>query len=330
MKSPGRLPLFALFLVAFGLLTSPGRCADKAAAVGAVKLLTIGNSFADNSTAFLPDLAKAAGKQLTLFRADLGGHSMQQHVGYLQAYEANHADPKGCPYKKTDPVTGKVRNISLCEALESEAWNYVTIQQLSTLSFKPETYEPYARILIDYIHKHAPKAKILVHETWAYRENHPFLASERITQQKMFQGLREAYHQLASRYSLEIIPVGDAVQAARTKPWWGLRSGTAFHGSGPKPGAAPGKPGQLTLALKPEIDSKQGKDVLSPDGRHCNVSGEYLGASVFYEKLFDHVEGNRFVPPNMTPDDTAALQKIACDTVCENNPHPQAVAEKAK
>ncbi len=60
-----------------------------------VKVLTVGNSFADDACALLPDLAKAGGKDLFLVRANLGGHSLAQHVGYLQAYEANADDPKG-------------------------------------------------------------------------------------------------------------------------------------------------------------------------------------------------------------------------------------------
>jgi len=330
MPAMRRFPSFAFLFATLLLLTAPGRGDEKTTPAAAVKLLTVGNSFSSNSTAFLPDFAKAAGKQLILFRADLGGHSLQQHVGYLQAYEANHTDPKGSPYKKVDPRTGKVCNISLCAALESEPWDYVTIQQVSHLSFRAETYEPYARILIDYIRQHAPKAKILIHETWAYREDHPLLASERITQQKMFKGLREAYRQLASRYSLEIIPVGDAIQTARSQPQWEFHPDKTFDFANPKPGALPADTGGLNAGWSWGHDPKTGKEKLVLDAKHCNVPGRYLGAAVFYEKLFSHVEEVTFVPPKMKPDDAAALRKIAHDTVMENKLQAETAVGKAQ
>jgi hypothetical protein len=115
-----------------------------------VKLLTIGNSFADNAIALLPELAKAGGKTITIFPANLGGHSLKQHAIYVQAFEADPNDPKGRAYKKRkDPRTGKIRDFSLREALQSEDWDVVNIQQVSNLSFKPDTYQPYANILIE-------------------------------------------------------------------------------------------------------------------------------------------------------------------------------------
>src|SRR5262245_48343413 len=63
--------------------------------VETVKILTVGNSFANDSVAYLEAIAKAAGKQAIVFRANLGGHSLEQHVGYINAFEKDPADPKG-------------------------------------------------------------------------------------------------------------------------------------------------------------------------------------------------------------------------------------------
>ena len=93
----------ALCLLIGSLAAPVIRAADPASAPGAprtsAKILTVGNSFADNAATFLPDLAKAGGKQLICYRADLPGHSLKQHAGYIEAYEANPGDPKGSPYK---------------------------------------------------------------------------------------------------------------------------------------------------------------------------------------------------------------------------------------
>ena len=109
--------VLAFYLLAFfcvplascdaGLAQTPG------APRASIKLLTIGNSFADNSVFFLPGFAKASGRQLLVFKANLGGRSLQQHAGYLQAFEADPNDPKGRAYKaQDDPRTGGKKDFS--------------------------------------------------------------------------------------------------------------------------------------------------------------------------------------------------------------------------
>ncbi|HSI85599.1 MAG: DUF4886 domain-containing protein [Candidatus Methylacidiphilales bacterium] len=186
-----------------------------------LRLLTIGNSFADNALAFLPAIVKAAGKELVLFRANLGGHSLEKHVNYLEAYEKNHDDPFGHAYKnRTHPVTGEKKNFSLKEALESEKWDIVTIQQYSAISFKAETYQPFANRLISYIKQNAPTAQVRLYETWAYRADHPFFKDGKLTQATMYEGVKAAYDKLSSETGLRIIPVGDAFHAMYALPEW--------------------------------------------------------------------------------------------------------------
>lgn len=296
--------LFCFFpLIAWG--TDPAAVKPRQA----VKVLTVGNSFADNSTTFLPALAKSAGKKLVLFRANLGGHSMEQHVSYLEAFEADPANPKGSPYKKrfitevppkpaptpaavtgTDglpvptptPTPDLTPKISLREALESQEWDVVTIQQVSHKSYKPETYQPFANTLIAYIRKYAPKAEILIQETWAYGDDAlaGFNAKNGtdLTQQVMYDGLKAAYQKLSAETGLRILPVGDAFQKAR----------------------------------------EEGITVNSPKDIHANRNGQFLGAAIFYEMFFrDSVEKATFVPAKMDPAMAGILRKIAHQTVAE-------------
>lgn len=247
-----------------------------------LKLLTVGNSFTDNPTHLLPEFAKAGGKKLTLLKCNLGGHSLDQHVGYLQAYEANPEDPKGSPYfKKVDPDTGeKTGGISLKKALLSKPWDIVTIQQVSRKSYKPETYEPYAGILVSYIKQNAPQAEIVVQETWAYGDDalvgYAKGSEAGLTQQKMYDGLKAAYAKLAKDYGFRLMPVGDAFQTARA----------------------------------------QGLVVNLPENIHANLNGEYVGAAIWYEMLFnDNVENVEFVPKDMDPELAKTLRKIAHETI---------------
>lgn len=274
----------ALAILAAPMLTGAAGAADAASPAAAtprvtVKLLTIGNSFADNSTHFLPQLAKAGGKDLVLFRANLGGHSLQQHAGYMKAYEADPKDPKGSPYQvKVDPATGEKKGTSLHDALTRAPWDVVTIQQVSQLSPLPESYQPYAGSLVAYIHQYAPQAKILIHETWAYPDDCPRYQDSKLPYLKnpavMYQGVKSAYTKLSADTGLGIIPVGDAFQAVL---------------SGPKP---------IRLHRKADI--------------HANANGEYLGAAMFYEMIYgERYTATSYLPPGVTAEDASQLREAA-------------------
>ena len=331
-----------------------------------VKLLTIGNSFANDATAYLPAMAKAAGKDLTLFRANIGGCSFERHARHMKAFEANQADPQARPYKgvfirsladdvtapkiasggtEVDPkVKEAPRNMSLQEALQSEKWDYVTIQQLSNESYKFETFEPYAGEIIACVKKYAPTAEIIIHQTWAYREDCP-LYKDGFDQQKMYEGLVAAYGRLAENYGLREVPVGAAMQEARKLPRWTFKfPDPKFNYKEPMPGTLPEQAGSLNVgwtvkkalvtveeavtaggnapagaagtsgdtATKPVKATKVEKLVAALDFKHCNPEGRYLGASVFYGFLFGgKVAENAFVPPAVKPEDAAVLRGIA-------------------
>jgi hypothetical protein len=332
-----------------------------------VKLLTIGNSFANDATAYLPAMAKAGGKDLLLFRANLGGCTFERHARHMKAFELNPDDPEGRPYRGTfirsltDDVTPPgiatggtevdkdakqlPKQFSLREALEAEKWDYVTIQQVSNTSYQFETFEPFAGELIAYVRKYAPTAEIVIHQTWAYREDCP-LYKDGFNQQKMFDGLVDAYNQLAQKYSLRVVPVGTAMQEARKLPRWSFKfPDPNFNYKEPLPGTKPEQAGSLNVGwtvkktmvavpavepapattaggtvTKPATAAKVEKFVASLDFKHCNADGRYLGASVFYGFLFGgKVVENSYVPPGVKPEDALLLRGIA-DNVLVNLP----------
>jgi hypothetical protein len=131
------------------------------AAPQTVHLLTIGNSFADNALTYLPQMVDSTGNILVVSRANLGGASLQRHWKHAEAYEANQADPYGRPYAKG--------TLSLAELLAQAPWNVVTLQQVSSMGHDPKSFHPYIEKLVAYIHERAPQAKIILHQTWAYR-----------------------------------------------------------------------------------------------------------------------------------------------------------------
>jgi hypothetical protein len=277
-----------------------------------VKLLTIGNSFARDALQYLPDFARAGGKIVQVFSANPSGYTLKAHASSVDAFENDPADPRGRPYKNhAHPKTGEMKDFSLKEALEADDWDYVTIQQLSGLSFKPESYEPHAGRLIAYIREHSPGSEILIHQTWAWREDAPEYR-DGFTIEEMHAGTVAAYGQLAERYRLRVIPVGEAFHAARQSPLWKFQfPDPDYDYERPPAGKLPTQPGSLSRGW---FQNKSGGLVLDP--KHSNNAGKYLAGAVFYEVLFNEPvpdEAGGFV--RGTPEQAADLRRIAHETV---------------
>ena len=306
----------------------------EAANVPTVKLLTIGNSLADDTTAYIEAMAKAAGKKVVVFRANLGGHSMEQHVKYLTAFEKDPNDAFGHAYKKRkDPKTGELKDFSLAEALDAEAWDYVTIQQVTQLSFKFESFEPYAGTLVSYTHKHAPTAKVLVLQTWAYRPDNTSLKTWKIDSETMYQGLKSAYDQLAAAYSLGIIPCGDAFHTASALPQWNtIVPDPNFDFANPAVDALPVESQSLQRGWFWRVDKKTGKKTFQLDAKHGTKDGRYLANCVLYNSIFheDPPASSVYCPDGVKPADADILREVAIKTVKATGPTPAAVTPAAQ
>lgn len=293
-------------------------CAEQKDSKHTVKLLTIGNSFANDSLRYLSDIAQSGDKELIVFRANLSGASMERHTGHLTAFLSDPTDENGRPYKGTsDPITGEERKLSLVEALQSDTWDYVTIQQVSHQSFLPDSYEPHASMLIETIKTHAPQAEILIHQTWAYREDHPFFnRGDGFTPLQMYERSRAAYHTLAKRYQLRIIPVGDAFHAARQLPRWTFTPDPTFDYENPPEGALPDQSTSINIGWLWRKAHTTGELVFNLDAIHANVVGCYLGGLVFYEVLFDDSALNiKYAPRELEEEDSKTLRRIAHEQV---------------
>jgi hypothetical protein len=283
-----------------------------------VRLLTIGNSFADDATRHLPGLAKAGGKELEIFRANLGGHSLEQHAGYLLAHEADPADPKGRPYTNHFADSPKTAaKLSLREILQQRDWDIITIQQVSRQSFIADSFEPHASVLVAYLRKHEPDADIFVHQTWAYREDSPLFTEGTVDAANMHARLRANYLALAERHGLGFLPVGDAFAAARKTPRWTFRfPDPNFNYEAPIAPAVPDQTGSLNVGWVWRTDTQTQQRVLRLDSNHANTAGQYLGAAVFYQTIFeDDVTPVAFVPNGLSEADAADLRTIAAATV---------------
>ena len=125
-----------------------------------MNVLAIGNSFSEDATRYLHGIARAGGDKLDVVNLYIGGCPLERHyrnmLSEARAYELQYNGQK----------TGF--SVSLKEALLNRSWDVITLQQASIHSFVYDSYEPYLEELVKYIKTCAPKAKIYLHETWAY------------------------------------------------------------------------------------------------------------------------------------------------------------------
>lgn len=336
-----RLRLFPvarpIAMVATLLFLAPGLRAREAGTP--IRIFTIGSSFAENATQFLPDIAQSRGVTITITKANIGGSDLARHARHHQAWLKDHGDPEGRPY--WDRAEPGAKRHSLVELLQSGTWDYVTLQQFSGDSDKPDTYEPHSAQLIAAVREHAPAARIIVHQTWAYRADHPLffssspaqqspyerlrLARSRdkvqrpapITQQQMYEGLRAAYDQLAARHGLLMIPVADAFQLAQATPEWRFtHPDPDFDYENPAKGTRPKQPGSLIGGWFWHTDRQTGQVSFALDAKHANVAGKYLGACVFFEALTGQdARDIRWRPDELSEDKAASLRRTAHEAV---------------
>ena len=179
-----------------------------------IKVLAFGNSFSNDGTSFIDDIAKADGKDIRVADCSIGGCSLERHYsnmlnGYTD-YSLNYRTING---------TKGFSKVSMQQALISADWDYITIQQVSGLSGKPETFEPYLKELIAYFKELCPNAEILFHATWAYAQNstHQDFPNYNKSQSQMHEAIEDTYLKISQNYGFaRIIPTGEAIRRART------------------------------------------------------------------------------------------------------------------
>lgn len=299
-----RITFLLLSLCLLCRLTAADAPAAKTAKT--VRLLTVGNSFSQNATRQLGNLVTNAGHVLIHQPIVVGGASLELHWGRAAAFEKDPASTNGLYGKQ-----------SLKQHLVALPWDFVTIQQASIKSHDVATYRPFAKQLHDYIKRHAPKAEVLMHQTWAYREDDPRFApatpkaGEPKSQAEMYQQLSLAYATIADELGIRRLPVGDAFYLADTHPKWGYQPDAKYDFKNKDQTALPDQTHSLHVGWR-KAKGKDGKESLSMDGHHANMAGEYLGACVWFEVLYgENVVGNTFVTPGLDKTYARFLQETA-------------------
>lgn len=172
-----------------------------------MKILTIGNSFSDDATRYLHQIARKDGVNLQVTNLSIGGCPLSIH--YKTIFKEN--DMHNLVFNGF--YTGFKANIQ--QALSNDDWDYVSLQQVSHKSPKYETFQPYLSELADMIREIAPEAKILIHQTWAYAQDSKRLTDELgyTKHQDMFKDVKASYDKAAEEIgAYKIIPCGEVFQ----------------------------------------------------------------------------------------------------------------------
>ena len=282
-----------------------------------LRLFVVGNSFSNNATRYLPDLAKAGGHELVMAKAQAGGCSLERHWNALAADLAMAGDAKGKIY------SGK----SLRENLGAGPWDVITLQQYSMHSPDVAMYRPFAQQLAGFLRSAQPGAEIVLHQTWAYRVDAAKFGQigagvNAANNREMWEKSRATYWQVAKELGVRVIPTGDAFWRVNSDPQWSYQSDATFDFKNAVKPALPTQTHSLHVGYRWGADGKLGKDA-----NHANVAGEYLGALVWYGFLFEESPVKlAFVPPGIGPEFAAHLRVVAWQIVQENAPASRQLA----
>lgn len=235
-----------------------------------MKILAIGNSFSQDSTAYVEDIAESIGhRDITAANLYIGGCPLSHHAENLKtnAVEYDYQRHGNGLYKT-----------SIREALKSDTWDVVTLQQVSGLSGLYDTYHPYIDEVYSKVKRLCPNAVVHLNRTWAYEEGsaHPHFEHYNHDRAKMDAAIEDCYQKISAEFSTEIIPVGNVITA---------------------------------LKKLPEFDIAKGGISLYRDAFHLSLTyGRFAAACVWLKKLCGmRLDSVSFVPENA---DAALIQKV--------------------
>ena len=182
-----------------------------------IKILAIGNSFSEDAVEYLWDIMHDAGiEEVIIGNLYIGGCSIDTHWDNMSKNSAKYTF-----YYNDSGKWQKQTSQTVLYALQLEDWDFITVQQVSQDSGKPQTLGNLQNVL-DYVNtnKTNPDAKIYWHMTWAYQfssshEGFPYYGN---SQMNMYNAIISTYTDHVAKYDMisGAIPTGTAVQNLRT------------------------------------------------------------------------------------------------------------------
>lgn len=181
-----------------------------------MKILAIGNSFSDDCMEYVPDILKSMSfNEFFLGNLYIGGCSLSRHYDNIinnnptYEYRTNCGDgwTTECDYKLSD-------------ALASQDWDYISMQQASGFSGEIESYSVLDSLITEVRKICGNSPRIVWHMTWAYQGNstHGDFPKYGCDQMKMYRSIADVVQGriVPDGRFFAVIPSGTAIQNART------------------------------------------------------------------------------------------------------------------
>jgi len=346
MKSQSIPPLQIFILLAtaafcFGAPANPAPLSDKKD----VKLLVFGASWSHGIIEDFPEISAAAGKKVEVRCMRIAG--LKNYLKAIELAETSPDDPKSWVHLETDYKA----DVRVKDELLSKPWDMVVIQRNSLADKDADEAVATAGKLIAFIKKQAPKAKIGIYQTHAYRGDSELLpqvipkgwpSGKPFTEHDSWEATRALCQKIAKDNHILLIPVGDAFEnVCKDKQWGWTAPDPKFDYKNPsRTGSPETEKNSLVIGFRWLPEEKTDKDGrIHKVDDHPNNLGRYLYGAVFYESLFgDTVVGNSYIPKASpgknaakgsdfdtaldkpaTPERIRSLQNVAHEAVSESS-----------
>ena len=182
------------------------------------KILAVGNSFSVNALKHVYSILNSFGiNEIVVGNLCIGGCSIETHYNNIVNNQPN--------YNYIENRTGEFKEhygTTVYDALVKEDWDFITLQQVSGLSGKAESYDDKIDYIINYLKQNVKnkKVKFAWHMTWAYEQtaDHPDFPSYDSSQLTMYNQIVQTVQEkiCKNKKISTVIPSGTAIQNART------------------------------------------------------------------------------------------------------------------
>ena len=232
-----------------------------------VKVLMVGNSYAQDTMTYAHEIAKADGINMVCGVLYYGGCTVKQHVEFIKGNEAVYTYFKN---GGTDRAQA-----TFFDVLYDEDWDYVTIQTGKGEQGLKETFYPYLPWLIALIENRLSHVEIGLFESWAVPKCYEGTGNSRLSHyndnsQTMYESIISTFKDLKQENGVNFV----------------VPSAEAFY-----------RMDQTEICDNSVFETSFFRDSTA----HANEKGRYMLALTMYKAITGRiVEGNGFVPMGST------------------------------
>ena len=181
-----------------------------------IRILAIGNSFSVDAMQYLYGILEDIGyEEITLGNLYIGGCTLETHSKNFTNNSASYTY-----YTNTTGSWNEASSYKPHDALKSEEWDLITMQQGSPVSGVPSSYDPYLASLVASVRTYCADAELAWHMTWAYQASstHSGFANYGKDQMTMYNAILSAVQTkvVPTGWFGKVIPNGTAIQNLRT------------------------------------------------------------------------------------------------------------------